>query len=165
MSESETTDDRDYEVTMTDGRKMHFRIPSTYRVTFGPLTIASKGGAYNNQQLVLRVYEDAAKERQRMLLTGVAEFRDLSIPILVEAARRPGDKEWFDPTNELGPIKNYDGDRSLLEWKFVPEDQVIGLETKKETVDDDEDPDEIRTYGSKPGYRSPRTARAVAGKF
>jgi hypothetical protein len=154
MSETNGAEDmRDYEVTSTKGVKMRFRIPASYRITFGPLAIASKGGGPYNQQLVLRVYEDAAKEKQRMLLTDVAEFRDLSIPILVEAARRPGDHEWFAADNPNGPIVNYTGDRSKIEWAFVPESDVIGLQPKRvldvEEMNDAPHPERFPYLGSK----------------
>ena len=67
-----------YFVERSDGRHQKVTVPSSWKVTFGPLTPGSKnydGGA----KPVLRFYESANK--QRMVITNVLSFRDMSVSV------------------------------------------------------------------------------------
>ena len=66
-------------------RRVRFTIPESWRITFGPPVpgAANPGGEY-----VLRVWE--GKDRQRLLLRNVTEFRATHVPI----------EEWDDETGE-----------------------------------------------------------------
>lgn len=88
---------RTYEMLMTDGRRQRFTVPATYKVSFGAIVPASaKASAqgYGGYGWGVRVWESA--EKQRAVFSGVAEFRDLSIPLTVAAVRLFGapDDEW-----------------------------------------------------------------------
>ena len=61
---------------LKDGGLRRVTVPSAWKVTFGPLAPANKGG---NGGLCLRMYED--NTRQRAIFTDVRTFRDASIPI------------------------------------------------------------------------------------
>lgn len=118
----------EYEVGFTDGRRIRFEVPASFKVTFGPLAVGGKG--YTGSDVVLRVYEDASKERQRMLLTGVRDFRDLSLPLKVAAVRLFGSQDWYrDNGLWVGGAaervdKAWKTDDELTVGELVPEENV-----------------------------------------
>lgn len=54
------------------------KVPSSWKVTFGPFTPGSKG--YDSGKPCLRFYE--ANDKQRAVFTDVRSFRDLSIELV-----------------------------------------------------------------------------------
>lgn len=82
-----------YEVTTARGR-MRFTVPATYKVTYGAIVPGAKGG-YSGGGFGIRVWE--ATDKQRMVMADVTSFRDLSIPVEVEAIRKFGaaDDDWY----------------------------------------------------------------------
>ena len=83
ITESKTT----YMLEMKDGERKKVTVPSTWKVTFGPICPGSKDGSYNSSGgLALRFYEgaDAGKGKQHAVFVGVASFRDTSIEIQEE---------------------------------------------------------------------------------
>ena len=74
-----TTETKKYLVKRANKQEYHMEIPAAWKVTFGAMMPGAKGGWQNpGQGWTLRVYE--AKEKQRVVLTDVIEFRDLSVP-------------------------------------------------------------------------------------
>lgn len=69
-------------LTMKDGTRKKVTIPSSYKVTFGPLVPGSKDGNNGYAGIALRIY--AGKDQQKAVFTQVESFRDLSISIMEE---------------------------------------------------------------------------------
>jgi hypothetical protein len=95
------TDDtsvRTYEIEFSDGSAIRVDIPESWKVTFGPIIGADgattrKSGQYNVKGLAFRAWETDTK--QRLLLTGVESFRDISLPMLRRAVRKFGTETWM----------------------------------------------------------------------
>jgi len=71
-----------YRIDLMDGSQVDIDIPSSWKVTFGPLL--ASGSSYHNSANsgnCLRIYE--SKDKQRAIFTNVRAFRDLSIPVKV----------------------------------------------------------------------------------
>lgn len=93
---------RTYEVEFLDGTTQRYRLPETWKVTFGPIIGAGKDtgtaeaathrGRHRNGY-AFRAWEN--ENKQRLLLTGVIQFRDVSIPMEVRCVRRFGETTWF----------------------------------------------------------------------
>jgi hypothetical protein len=63
--------------------KKRITVPSTFKVTYGPLFVGGKGAfADQGGGAVLRFYENDTK--QRALFRSVLSFRDLSLPLMQE---------------------------------------------------------------------------------
>lgn len=76
-----------YLLEMKDGQKKKVTVPTSWKVTFGPVAPGSKEAGYNGHSgLCLRFYEgaDAGKGKQHAVFVGVESFRDTSIEILEE---------------------------------------------------------------------------------
>jgi hypothetical protein len=86
---------RTYEITTNLG-KMRVGIPEGHRITFGPVSPGSKYGGAG--EMCLRVYEDAT--HQRMLITNVTSFRDLSLPVMRAVVRKRGTRKWLAENND-----------------------------------------------------------------
>lgn len=69
-------------LTMKDGTRKKVTIPSSWKVTFGPLVPGSKDGNNGYAGIALRIY--AGKDQQKAVFTQVESFRDLSIPLMEE---------------------------------------------------------------------------------
>lgn len=100
MAESDPTPARTYEIEQLDGTLERFDIPENWKVTFGPIQgspgsaneAAQKGSRFRNGY-AFRAWE--ADNKQRILITGVVRFRDLSVPRRVRCVRRYGTEVWF----------------------------------------------------------------------
>lgn len=67
-----------YLLQMEDGSQKKVTVPGDWKVTFGPLTPGQKGEPSHGAK-ALRFW--TGKDRQRAVFTGVASFRDMSIPV------------------------------------------------------------------------------------
>jgi hypothetical protein len=67
-----------YLVSRKNGRDQKVTVPSSWKVTFGPLNPGSRNHD-GNASPALRFYE--AENKQRMVITDVVCFRDMSIAI------------------------------------------------------------------------------------
>lgn len=105
---------RTYEIVTTEGR-LRMEIDESWKVTYGPV---SQGKGYGSEN-ALRIYEDAAKERQRAVFTNVISFRDLSIPVQRLVIRERGKEKWSVDENGRRRISS-----TQYETKWVPEDQL-----------------------------------------
>lgn len=73
-----------YLLEMKDGSRKKLTVPSSWKLSFGPLVPGSKDGNYNSSgALVLRIWE-GSKDNQRAVITGVTAFRDMSLPVMDE---------------------------------------------------------------------------------
>lgn len=68
-----------YLVTRKDGRDQKVTVPSSWKVTFGPMYPGSKNFSGENNTPCLRFYE--SQNKQRMVITGVLSFRDMSVKV------------------------------------------------------------------------------------
>lgn len=73
----------------TGTARTRITIPETWKVTFGPIVGAGKAIGMGN---TLRVWESDTK--QRLLISGVLSFRDISIPVTMAAVRAFGRTTW-----------------------------------------------------------------------
>jgi len=113
MAKAPSADETVYLLEMADGTKKKVTVPSSWKVTFGPLIPPGRGQP-SHGEVSLRFYE--GKEKQRACFTGVKAFRDMSINMQEEVVhtrqetyRKEGDgdgeaviaevhvKEWRDP--------------------------------------------------------------------
>ena len=78
---SKATDERELLVKTKSEGELRIRIPATWKVTFGPLSM--KGYSEGN---ALRIYE--SDKQQRACFVDVVSFRDLSIPVLRKLTRK-----------------------------------------------------------------------------
>lgn len=104
-----------YEITFDSGRVVRVDIPSSYKITFGPIA-GVKG--YEGTGNAFRAWE--AETRQRILFTKVASFRDVSLPMSVRAVRRFGTEVWFRDDG------SWTGDKArLVERAWRPSDELV----------------------------------------
>lgn len=76
-NEAKTT----YLLELENGGRRKIVIPSSWKVTYGPLVPGSKDGNLQGRgALCLRIWE-GSKDNQRAVITGVVGFRDLSLPV------------------------------------------------------------------------------------
>lgn len=117
MAEDKTT----YMIEFTDGKRKKITVPSSWKVTFGPVAVRKSGSValpYKDKMpQALRFYESETK--QRAIFTNVASFRDMSIEIHeervssqsktgtieIEGSRKIANfrtemKEWINPDDE-----------------------------------------------------------------
>lgn len=81
------TEMRTYEIEHNDGTRRHVKVPSDWKVTFGPSVVGynKKSNIFSPHNasrtktvpLAIRFYE--SKEHQRAIYTDVISFKDLSI--------------------------------------------------------------------------------------
>src|SRR5262245_15929780 len=107
--EEEMNDTKTYEF-VSNGQRYRIEVPADYRVTYGQVTPGAKsgGGGY-----ALRIYENSSKESTRAIFTEVTSFRDLSLPLKVEAIRKFGSTEWRHHRSAL--------DEGEIDWKNIDE--------------------------------------------
>lgn len=107
---------RTYEIEGADGSgTIRIDIPETWKVTFGPVVGADKTSI--GRTMAFRAWETETK--QRLLLTNVASFRDISIPVRIKAVRKFGQKTWH--TDDGGWV---DGYAELVERQWLPIDEI-----------------------------------------
>jgi hypothetical protein len=76
-----------YLLEMKDGTRRKITVPSSWKLSFGPLVPGSKDTSYNSREaLVLRIWE-GSKDNQRACITGVAAFRDMELPMEEEIVK------------------------------------------------------------------------------
>lgn len=123
------TGTRTYEIVTTRG-KQRITVPDTYKVTFGAVVPGTKGsGGYGGWGL--RIWEST--DKQRAVFSDVISFRDLSIPVEVEAVRKFGSDDW------LLDDGSYTGKRAgLVEKAWKPIDEIREPEPKV-ALDDESD--------------------------
>jgi len=107
-----TTGKRVYEITTSHG-KMRVSIPENHRITYGPV---SPGGKYGGSAMCLRVYEDAT--HQRMLVTDVQSFRDMSLPVMRAVVRQKGTRKWLpdSPLTMSSVLRGIKGSELERDW-------------------------------------------------
>lgn len=124
---------RTYEIAFRDGQLIRVDIPETWKVTYGPVVGADGGGS---KVFAFRAWETA--ERQRIMLTEVTSFRDVSRPIMVRAVRRfgAGDDEWFVDDGTWVGAKG-----TAVEHGWRPADDVLSFDPAEQSdiVKGDED--------------------------
>ena len=107
-----------YEIVTNDG-KYRITIPTTFKVTFGPVAVGGKlrGGGYGEPggSMALRIYESDTK--QRAVFVGVKSFRDISIPLMHELVKVSGEEK-FVSSEDLTESKR----KSVTERKWVKVD-------------------------------------------
>jgi hypothetical protein len=69
-----------YLLTMKNGDLKKVTVPSSWKVTFGPLVPGGKNGYNGHDGVALRFY--AGKDQQKAVFTDVLNFRDMSIEIV-----------------------------------------------------------------------------------
>lgn len=110
-----------YEVVTTDRHRYRFTVPATFRITYGAIVPGAKGG------FGIRVWEST--DKQRLVMAEVASFRDLSIPMEIEAARSFGQDDWYADDGLYPP--------GTVERAWKPVDEI-----KERPATDYKDPDE-----------------------
>lgn len=126
------TGTRTYEIVTTRG-KQRITVPDTYKVTFGAVVPGAKGGGGSYGGWGLRIWE--SQDKQRAVFSDVISFRDLSIPVEIEAVRKFGsDNDWMIDDG------SWTGKRAELvekAWKSI--DEVRKPEPEVATAEDDDD--------------------------
>lgn len=103
-----TKDMTTYLVVTTQGKKK-VTVPSSWKVTYGPVSPGSKYGGGDN---VLRFYE--AENKQRALFTNVREFRDLSIEVVSQKIEKRRKSAQVISDNMLESADQYEEEASWL---------------------------------------------------
>lgn len=81
---------RTYEIVGQGNSLMRIDIPESWKVTYGPVVGPSKDGA--TRTMAFRAWE--AETRQRLMITEVTSFRDVSLPVTMKAIRPYGWTTW-----------------------------------------------------------------------
>lgn len=150
---------RTYEIEHADGGRVRIEVDESWKVTYGPIVGAGKALAVGG--MAFRVWESETK--QRMLLTNINSFRDVSIPVTVEAIRPFGWATWHRITDEWRTPENLE--KVERAWKPVDEVEERGIRPRdlpaqaKVAADDEEDEDPVVPMPKPASWRSPITAR------
>lgn len=98
-----------YLIEFTDGKRKKIKVPSDWKVTFGPVAVRKSTSLHKDYQnkmpLALRFYESETK--QRAIFTNVASFRDTSIEVQEERVT----------TDVKDGIMEVDGSRKVMAVK------------------------------------------------
>lgn len=114
-----------YEIETSRGA-VRIDIPESFKVTFGPIIGAGGGNKFGGSALAFRVWESDTK--QRLLITDVVSFRDISIPMLRRAVRKFGSEEW---SIDDGSWTGKRSEQVEKTWKPI-DDPEVGIDTKKD---------------------------------
>lgn len=89
MPETTPVPVRTYEIETSRGA---FRVdlPETWKVTYGPVVGSDKTSV--GRTMAFRAWE--SDNKQRLLISDVIAFRDISIPMKRRAVRKYGSEEW-----------------------------------------------------------------------
>lgn len=147
-----------YEIDFLDGTTERLDIPSSFKVTYGPVQGASQpvvdkqgGGKVSSSSpkyihmLAFRAWETETK--QRIMLTNVIAFRDVSIPRKVKAVRlvSEADSAWFVDDGRWTGHK-----AAEVEFGWAESDKVLPAPDVKagpEKVDPWDEQSSVRTGG------------------
>jgi hypothetical protein len=112
---------RTYEIELSHGA-VRVDIPESYRVTYGPVIgPGSKGGgtaAYGTGN-AFRAWEN--ENKQRLLLTDVVSFRDLSLPMKRRAVRKFGTESWMADDGKWTGQKSLEVQKSWVDIDQIDE--------------------------------------------
>ena len=106
---------RTYEIEYDDTCLVRVDLPENWKVTFGPVVGSDK--TTTGRTMAFRAWESETK--QRLLLTGVRSFRDLSIPVTVRAIRPFGWPTWHMETEHW--FRPEDMEKVECAWKPIEE--------------------------------------------
>lgn len=154
-SPSEST--RTYEIEGADGGRIRVEVNENWKVTYGPVVGSDKTAV--GRVMAFRVWESETK--QRMLITNVAHFRDLSIPMTVQAIRPFGWSTWHALTETWFRPEHLE--HVEVAWKNA--DEVSDRDIRPTDLDNkplpgDSDEDDWNTPVSAPtSWRSPRSRK------
>ena len=109
------TGTRTYEIVTTRG-KQRITVPDTYKVTFGAVVPGAKGSGSSYGAWGLRIWE--SQDKQRAVFSDVLSFRDLSIPVEVQAVRKFGSDDWL---LDDGSYTGKKGETVEKAWKSIDE--------------------------------------------
>lgn len=104
-------DDITYFVERHNGQDQKVTVPASWKVTFGPQNPGVKGNGPTGEPC-LRFYKSA--NQQRMVITGVKSFRDMSI--VIEEKRTTVKQESFRKAGPDGADKVVMMNASMEEW-------------------------------------------------
>lgn len=148
---------RTYEVVHDDGGAVRIEIPETWKVTFGPIVGVGKAMGAG---MAFRAWESETK--QRLLITGVNSFRDISIPVTVAAIRPFGWPTWHRESEAW--FRPEDMEKVERAWK--PIEEVSDREIKpadllkaNETLHEDDEFSDTFTRPEPVSWRTPVTRK------
>jgi hypothetical protein len=114
---------RTYEIELADGGAIRVDIPETYKVTYGPVigpgAKGSGGTAAYGSGNAFRAWEN--ENRQRLLLTGVVGFRDISLPMKRRAVRKFGTETWMADDGKWTGQKSLEVQKSWVDIDQIDE--------------------------------------------
>lgn len=134
-AESKTT----YLVEFKDGKKKRIMVPSSWKVTFGPLAPGTR--AHNGEgALALRFYE--TKEKQRAVFTNVKCFRDMGISVSERVVHVRNERAHRQTADGL---KDFTVQAEYAEWRNEDDDTPteFSKNMKLPKLDDDDDDGDI----------------------
>lgn len=104
-------DEITYFVERNNGQDQKVTVPASWKVTFGPQNPGVKGAGPSGEPC-LRFYKSA--NQQRMVITGVKSFRDMSI--VIEEKRTTVKEERYRKADTDGEDKVVVMNASMEEW-------------------------------------------------
>lgn len=128
-----------YLLEFKNGKQKRITVPSSWKVTFGPLAPGSKGYENNGEKgLCLRLYEN--KDQQRAVFTGIASFRDTSFSVEERVVHRRNERAQRETPNGM---KDFVVQAEYAEWR-AEGDEPAAFDPKFQLPKlDDEDDDGI----------------------
>lgn len=160
-SSTDPVSTRTYEVEYTPEPSMYgtkgsvsrtrITIPETWKVTFGPVVGAGKAVGLGN---TLRVWESDTK--QRLLISGVLSFRDISIPVTIAAVRAYGQTTWHVDNG------SWTGEHAeKVEKRWVSVDEISEIPLSPDDLKDARPDGDTVASPTRSWRNPPRKTRAV----
>ena len=111
---------RTYEIELSQGA-VRVDIPESYKVTYGPVVGPGTKGATvaYGTGMAFRAWEN--ETRQRLLLTDVVSFRDLSLPMKRRAVRKFGTETWMADDGKWTGQKSLEVQKSWVDIDEIDE--------------------------------------------